>query len=161
MHYNILSVKRISWIQNCRKNTWGWENDLGLWQGSPFRATQDFCHICFVSRHNPLTGKTSFTIVKQSLLYQKCVYNVQTMFVCFCWTKQLTTPTFSSCISVKLKCHDSAKWVKRLLRILCKSLKSLTSDDCWGNAIWHMFQTADLGDINVDQRLVIGRYSSS
>ena len=47
------------------------ENDHGLRQGSPFRATQDFSHICFVSRQNPLTGKTCFTIVKLSLFYQK------------------------------------------------------------------------------------------
>ena len=161
MHYNILPVKRISWKQDCWKNIWGWENDLRLRQGSPFRATQDFSHICFVSRHNPLTGKTCFTIVKQSLFYQKCVYNVQTMFVCVCWKKQLTPPTFSPCISVKLKCHDSAKWAKRLLRIICKSLKALTSDDCGGNAIWHVFQTAILDDVNVDQGLAIGRYSLS
>ena len=133
------------------------KNDLGLRQGSQFRATQDFSHICFVSRHNPLTGKTCFTIVKPSLFYQKCVYNVQTMFVCVCWTKQLTPATSSPCISVKLKCHDSAKWVKILLLILCKSLLSLTSNDCWGKAIWHVFQTAVLGDVNVDQRLAIGR----
>ena len=136
MRYNILPFKRISWKQNCWKNIWDWENDLGLRQGSPFRATQDFSHICFVSIHNPLTGKTCFTIVKQSLFYQKCVYNVQKMFVCACWKKQLTPSTFSPCTSVKLKCHDSAKWVKRLFRILCKSLKSLTSDNCGGNAIW-------------------------
>ena len=161
MHYNILSVKRISWKQNCWKYIWGWENDLSLRQGSPFRATQAFSHICFVSRHNALTGKTCFTIVKQSLFYQKCVYYVQTMCVCFCWTKQLTLPTFLPCILVKLKCHDSAKGVKRLLRILCKSIQSLTSDDCWGNATWHVFKTAVLDDVNVDQRLAIGRYSSS
>ena len=161
MHYNILSFKRISWKQNCWKNILGWEKDLGLRQGSPFRATQDFSHICFVSRHNSLAGKTCFTIVKQSLVYQKCAHNVQTMFVCVCWTKQLTPPTFSPCISVKLKCYDSAMWVKRLLRILCKSLKFLTSDDCWGNAIWHVLQTAVLDDVNVNQQLTIGRYSSS
>ena len=114
VHYNILSVKRISWKQNCSKNIWGWENVLGLRQGSPCRTTQDFSHICFVSRHNTLIGKMCFTIVKQSLYYQKCVYNVKTMFACVCWTKQLTPPTFSPCISVKLKCHDSAKCVKRL-----------------------------------------------
>ena len=28
--------------------------------------------------------KRCFTIEKQSLFYQKCVYNVQTMFVCVC-----------------------------------------------------------------------------
>ena len=38
---------------------------------------------------------------------------------------------------------------------------SLTSDDCGGNAILHMFQTAVLDDVNVDLRLAIGRYSSS
>ena len=103
MHYNILPVMCISWKQNCWKNIRGWEKDLGLRQGSPFRATQDFSHICFVSRHNPLTGKTCFTIVKQSLFYQKCVYDVQTMFVSVCWKKQLTPPTFSPCISVKHK----------------------------------------------------------
>ena len=151
----------ISWKQNCWKNIRSWENDLGSRQGSPFRATQDFSHICFVSRHNPLTGKTCLTIVKQSLFYQKCVYNVQTMFVCVCWKKQLTPPTFLPCISVKLKCHDSAKWVKRSLHIFCQSLKSLTSDDCGGNAIWHVFQTAVLDDVNVDQRLATGRYSLS
>ena len=97
-------------------------NDLGLRQGSPFRATQDFSHICFVYRHNPLTGKTCFTIVKQSLFYQKSVYNVQTMFLCVCLKKQLTPPTFLPCISVKLKCHGSAKWETRLLQILCKRL---------------------------------------
>ena len=95
------------------------------------------------------------------LMYQKCVYNVQTMFVCVCWTKQLTPPTFSPHISVKLKRHDFAKWVKILWRIICKSLLSLTSDDCWGNAIPHVFQTAVLDDVNVNQRLAIGRYSSS
>ena len=126
MLYNILSVKRISWKQNSWNNIWGWENDLGLREGAPFHATQDFSYICFDYRHNPLTGKTCFTIVRQSLFYQKSVYNVHTMFVYFCWTKQLTPPTFSPCISVKLKCHDSAKWVKRLLRILCKSLKPAT-----------------------------------
>ena len=161
MHYNILSVKRISWRQHCWKNIWGWENDLGLRQGSPCRVTQDLSHICFLSRHTPLTGKTCFTIVKLALFYQNCVYNIQTMFVCFCYPKQLTPPTFSPCISVKLKCHDSAKWVKILLRILCKSPKSLTCDDCWGNAVWHVFQTAVLDDANVDQRLTLGRYSSS
>ena len=131
MLYNILSVTRISRKQNCWKNIWGWENDLGLRQGSPFRSTHAFSHICFVSRHYPLTGNTCFTIVKQSLYYpiwfkpdlrllcppvarsgfnqivyyQKCVYNVKTMFVCVCWAKQLTPPTFSPCILVKLKCQ--------------------------------------------------------
>ena len=40
------------------------------------------------------------------------------MFVCVYWTKQLTPPTVSPCISVKLKSHDFAKWVKILLRII-------------------------------------------
>ena len=97
---------------------------------------------------------------KRSLFTKKCVNNVQTMFVCACWTKPLTSPTFSPCISVKIELHDFEKWVKILSRIICKSI-SLTSDDCWGNAIWHVFQMAILDDINVDQRLVIGRYSSS
>ena len=100
-----------------------------------------------MSRRNPLTRKTCFTIVKQSLFYQKCVCNVQTMFVCVCRAKQLTPASFLPCISVKLKRHDFAKWVEILLRIICKSLKSLTSDDCWGNAIWHVFQTAVLDDV--------------
>ena len=99
--------------------------------------------------------------LQNSLFYQKCVYNGQTMFMCVCWTNQLTPPTFSSCILVKLKSHDFAKWVKIFLRIICKSLQSLTSYDCWGNAIWHVFQTAVLDDVNLDQRLAIGRYSSS
>ena len=161
MHYNILAVKHILWKQNCWENIWGWENDLGLRQGSPFHATQDYSHICFVFRHNPLAGKTCFTIVKQSLFYQKIVNNVKTLFVCVCWTKQLTPPTFTPCISLKLKWHASAKWVKRLLRIFCKSLKSLTSDNCGGNAIRHVFETDVLDDVNVDQRLAIRRYSSS
>ena len=122
MHYNILSVKRTSWKQNCWKNIWGWENDLGLRQGPPFRATQDFSHICFVSRHNPLTGKTCFIIVKQSLFYQRCAYNVKIMFVCVCWNKQLTPPTFSPCISVKLKCHDCKVGEKFVTNPLQKSL---------------------------------------
>ena len=121
VHYNILSVKRISWKQNFWKNIWGGENDLGLRQGSPFCSTQDFSHICFVSRQNLLTGNMFYN-VKQSLFHQKCINNVKTTFVSFCWLKQLTPPTFSPCISVKLKCHDSAKWVERLLWILCKSL---------------------------------------
>ena len=45
-------------------------------KGHQFRVTQAFSHIFFVSRHNPLTRKTCLTIVKQSLIYQKCVYNV-------------------------------------------------------------------------------------
>ena len=45
---------------------------------------KDFSRICFVSGPDPLTRKTCFTIVKPSLCYQKCVYNVQTMFVCVC-----------------------------------------------------------------------------
>ena len=138
------------------------EKTTSVWdRGHQFRATQDFSHICFVSRHNPLTRKTCLTIVKQSIFYQKCVYNVQTMFVCVCWTKQLTPPTFSPCILVKLKRHDFAKWVKILFQIICKSLESLTSDDCWENAIRHVFQTAVLDDVNAYQRLAIGRYSSS
>ena len=52
-------------------------------RGHQFRVAHAIGHIFFVSRHNPLT-KTCTTIVKQSLLYQKCVYNVQTMFVCVC-----------------------------------------------------------------------------
>ena len=160
MHYNILSVERISWKQNCWENIWGWENDLGLRQGSPFRATQDFSHICFVSRHNSLTGKTCFTIVEQSLFYQKCVYNVKAVFVCVCWTKQLAPPTFLQCISVKPKCHD-CKVVETIITNPLQYSKSLTSDVCGDNAIWHVFQTAVLYDVNVDQRLAIGRYSSS
>ena len=54
---------------------------------------QDFSHICFVSRHNQLTRNTCFTIVKQSLFYQRCVYNVQTMLVCVSWMKQFTPTT--------------------------------------------------------------------
>ena len=73
----------------------------------------------------------------------------------------LPHPPFLPCISVKLKRHDSAKWVKILLRIICIRLQSLTSADCRENAIWHVFQTAVLDDVNVDQRLAIGRYSSS
>ena len=61
--------------------------------------TQDFSHICFVSRHNPLTRKMCFTIVKQSLLYQKCVYNVQTMVVCVCWTNVSGNRSESDCRS--------------------------------------------------------------
>ena len=105
------------------------EKTTSVWErGHQFRETQDFSHICFVSRHTP--GN----------------------FVCVCWTKQLTPPSFLPCISVKLKRHEFANWVKTLLQIICKSLKSLTSDDCWGNPIWHVFQAADLDDVNVDQQ---------
>ena len=97
------------------------DKTTSIWgRGHQFRATQYFSNICFVSRHDPLTRKTCFSIVKQSLFYQICVHNGQTMFVCVCWTKQLTPHSFSPCILVKFKRHDFAKWVKILLRIICK-----------------------------------------
>ena len=75
--------------------------------------------------------------------------------------RKLTPTNFSPYILVKLKRYGFAKWVKILLQISCKSLLSLTSYDCWGNAIWHVFQAAFLDDVYVDQRLAIVRYSSS
>ena len=116
------------------------------------------------------------TVDKKNVFYHcktvsflpKCVYSVQTMFVCACWTKQLTPPpphthtlTFSQYIWVKPKLHGFSKWMRIFLRIICTSLLTLSSDDCWGNAIWHVFQTAILDDSTVDQRLAIERDSSS
>ena len=101
--HNSISAKRISWKKNCCKNIWGWENELGLRQRSPvLRDTELYpLLLCFQIQ----------SIDKNDLLYhckivpilQKCVYNVKTMSVCYCWTKQLTVPTFSPCIWVQIK----------------------------------------------------------
>ena len=108
------------------------------------------------SKHNTEQNSLYFTKKNAFLMFRQCLYASAER-------NNLPHPhfTFTPITSVKLKSHDFAKWGEILLRIICKCLSSLTSDDCWENAIWHVFQTAVLDNVNVEQRLTIVRYSSS
>ena len=58
------------------------EKTTSVWdRGHQFRVAQDFNHICFVSKHNPLTRKTCFIIAKclfftkhAFIMFRQCLY---------------------------------------------------------------------------------------
>ena len=136
MHYNILSVKRISWKKIAERILEAKKNDLGLIQGLPVSCDTRFQPhlLCFQAQFVD-KKKTCLTIVKQSLFYQKCLYSVQTMFVCVSGTKQLTPPTFSPCISVKLKrlwlCKVGEHIVTKVFRLYPATIAEETHSDTY------------------------------
>ena len=83
------------------------------------------------------------------------------MFECVYWTKQLTQPTVSPCISVKLKSHDFAKWVKILLRIILQKYLVINQRRLLRERRLARVQDGLFDDVYVDKRLSIGRCSSS
>ena len=76
-----------------------------------------------------MTRKTSFTIVNRLYFTENTFITFRQCLYASAERNKLPYPLFATAFRVN-KLHDFANGLKMLLRVICKSLLSLTSNDC-------------------------------